>query len=74
MLLGADPATAAQELMESLRFEMRLANISLPRELRRDATRLYNPRKLGQMADLAPIVDWTEYVNKVLTPEIIQAS
>ena len=31
VLLGADPSRAAQELKESLLFEIKLANASLPR-------------------------------------------
>jgi hypothetical protein len=31
ILLGADPVRAAEELKESLLFEMKLANASLPR-------------------------------------------
>ena len=72
VLLGADPVRAAAELKESLLFEIRLANASLPREERRNATRLYNPMKLREMAAIAPVVDWTTYVNSVLTPDIIQ--
>lgn len=43
VLLGADEARAKRELLDSLNFEMALANISLPNEKRRNATALYNP-------------------------------
>ena len=72
MLLGADPARAASELLDSLNFEIKLANISLPREQRRNATKLYNPRKLRDMSQIAPLVDWTEYINRVLTEDVLQ--
>jgi len=49
-----------------------LANISLPREERRNATKLYNPRKLSEMSSLAPIANWTDYVNQVLTKDVMQ--
>ena len=72
MLLGADPARAASELLDSLNFEIKLANASLPREMRRNATALYHPMTLNELAQEIPIVDWTEYVNKILTPELLQ--
>ena len=37
--LGADETLARSEMLEVLKFEMQLANISLPREERRNATR-----------------------------------
>ena len=48
-LLGADETKARQQLKESLMFEIALANISAPREERRDANKLYNPTTLGEM-------------------------
>ena len=72
MLLGADPARAASELLDSLNFEIKLANASLPREMRRNATALYHPMTLAELAQEIPIVEWTEYVNKILTPELLQ--
>jgi hypothetical protein len=37
--LGADPDFGRSEMLEVLKFETQLANISLPREERRNATR-----------------------------------
>lgn len=72
ILLGADPVRAASELKESLLFEIKLANTSLPREERRNASKLYNPMKLNEMSKVADIVNWTTYVNNVLTDDLIQ--
>ena len=72
VLLGADPVRAASELRESLLFEIKLANASLPREQRRNASKLYNPMKLSEMSKIADIVDWTTYVNNVLTEDLLQ--
>ena len=72
VLLGADPARAASELLDSLTFEITLANASLPREMRRNATALYHPMTLAELTQEIPILDWTEYVNKILTPELLQ--
>lgn len=49
VLLGADETKAMQQLKESLVFEIALANLSAPREERRDANKLYNPTTLGEL-------------------------
>ena len=72
ILLGADPSKAASDLKESLLFEIKLANASLPREERRNASKLYNPIKLSEMSQISDIVNWKTYVNNVLTDELIQ--
>ena len=40
--MGAKPEDAANEMREVLDFELNLANITLPREKRRNKTALYN--------------------------------
>lgn len=66
MLLGAEPEAAKEEMMEVLRFEMAIANISLPREERRDASRLYNPMRIDQLQTLDPTTPWLDYINRLL--------
>ncbi len=45
------------------------------REERRNASKLYHPMRLGDVGNIAPIVDWTSYVNNILTEDIgIQVS
>ena len=72
VLLGADPARAATELKASLDFEIKLANASLPRELRRNATALYHPMTLAELSNSIPLLNWTHYVNKLLTEDVLQ--
>ena len=72
VLLGADPARAATELKASLDFEIKLANASLPRELRRNATALYHPMTLTELSNSIPLLNWTHYVNKLLTEDVLQ--
>ena len=71
-LLGADPDFARSEMMAVLRFEMHLANISLPREERRNASRLYNPMSIKELSKLDPKTPWLAYINNILSQEIIQ--
>ncbi|XP_037075869.1 neprilysin-2-like [Pollicipes pollicipes] len=66
LLMGAEPERAKQEMESALRFEMMLANISLPAEERRNASKLYNKMTLDQLSQLAPTVPWVDYTNKLL--------
>merc|ERR1719509_368082 len=72
VLLGADRPTAEKELKESLMFEIELAHASQAREQRRNATRLYNPMMIKDLAEYAPMVPWLEYINNILTEDLIQ--
>lgn len=75
VLLGADPARAASDLKESLTFEIKLANASLPRELRRDATKLYHAMQLKDVNEIGPFIsNWTNFVNNILTEDVIQVT
>ncbi|XP_012288606.1 neprilysin-2 isoform X3 [Orussus abietinus] len=70
VILGANKSRASQELKESLEFEIKLANISLPNEKRRNATLLYNPMTVSQLNRNYPSVPWQEYFNTLLAPTI----
>ena len=72
VMFGADPVRAANELKESLEFEVKLAKASLPREERRNATALYHPMSLDELSASVPIVNWTSCINNILTPELFQ--
>lgn len=69
-LLGADRARAEVELKESLQFEMKLANISLPLEKRRNATSLYNPMTVAELQQKFPRIPWLTYINRLLAPHV----
>ncbi|XP_031634008.1 neprilysin-2-like isoform X2 [Contarinia nasturtii] len=70
VIYGADRGLAERELKESLEFEMKLANISLPSEERRNYTALYNPHTLRELQQKYPYVQWIEYINALLPPEL----
>lgn len=50
-LLGANTSTSEEEMRHVLEFEIALANITAPREERRDDTKLYNPFTLDQLPE-----------------------
>ncbi|KAF0289689.1 Neprilysin-2 [Amphibalanus amphitrite] len=68
VLLGAEPEKAKSEMEDALRFEIELANISLPAEERRNISRLYNRRTLDEMTRVAPGIPWLTYTNRQLQP------
>jgi len=74
LLLGADKDTVINDIKENIKFEIELAKISLPREERRDASRLYNPMKVSELTNLDPTTPWLEYINTILTTNIVQVS
>ena len=74
LAFGADPETVEKELEEVLNFEIKLSNATLPKELRRNAFKLYHPMTLADLGHLIPWLNWTEYTNRILTKEIAQVS
>ena len=73
-MLGAPKDQAELQMLEVLMFETQLANISLPREQRRDSSRLYNPMTIKELATLDPSTPWLEYLNKLLSKDIVQVT
>ena len=69
---GANETFARQEMFDVLKFEIQLANFSLPREQRRNASRLYNPMKIKDLSKYDPYTPWLEYINNILTKDILQ--
>ena len=90
LLLGADKDTVINDIKETIKFEIELAKISLPRSIpsptdqisrrlkclfreeRRDASKLYNPMKVSELTTLDPTTPWLEYINTILTTDIVQ--
>ncbi|XP_031827062.2 M13 family metallopeptidase neprilysin 2 isoform X1 [Nomia melanderi] len=70
ILGGGDKDTLKTELKESLEFEMKLANISLPNEKRRNATLLYNPMTVRELSKSYRSIPWKEYFNTLLAPNL----
>ena len=73
-MLGAPKDQAELQMLEVLMFETQLANISLPREQRRDSSRLYNPMTIKELPTLDPNTPWLEYLNKLLSKDIVQVT
>ncbi|KAL1452805.1 hypothetical protein WDU94_007000 [Cyamophila willieti] len=69
VILGANKDVATAELRDALEFEIKLANISLPLEQRRNASKLYNPMTLDDLQTKFPSIPWVEYLNSLLYPK-----
>ncbi|GIY26782.1 hypothetical protein CDAR_530091 [Caerostris darwini] len=69
--LGANEETVEEELMQALNFEISLANYSLPREERRNISKLYNKYTVQKLQELVPQIDWMKYFNGLLNNPIL---
>ncbi|XP_028131382.1 endothelin-converting enzyme homolog isoform X3 [Diabrotica virgifera virgifera] len=74
VLLGGDQNSTKQQMQDIIKFETKLANITIPGELRRDEEKLYNLMKIGDLQVKAPFIDWRKFfedamriVNKKVT-------
>jgi membrane metallo-endopeptidase-like protein 1 len=75
VLLGAqDGELARKQMQEIIDFETRLAEITIPEDERRDAEKLYNLMNVTTLQNLAPYINWREflgdafkYVNRTIT-------
>ncbi|KRT85835.1 Peptidase, partial [Oryctes borbonicus] len=74
VIFGADKERAKKELSESLDFEIKLANISLPNEERRNATALYNAMTIKELQTRYQSIPWLEYINTLLAPDTVIAN
>ncbi|XP_067139630.1 neprilysin-2-like [Centruroides vittatus] len=72
VFLGADRERAEEELTKSLNFEITLANFSLPREERRNISKLYNKMTVKDLVKLAPNINWLKYFNGLLNDPITE--
>jgi len=66
VFLGADEEAAKVEMKEALELELKLAEMSLPREERRNKTALYNPMTIKEVQELYPEVPLLKYINDIL--------
>jgi len=69
VFLGAEQQVAEHEMKKALEFELKLAEISLPREERRNETALYNPMTIREAQNIYPVLPWVEYINVILDPQ-----
>jgi len=70
IFLGADKDTANQEMQKVLDFELKVAEISVPKEDRRDKNALYNPMTAKEVINRYPNLPLVKFfIDKVLKLE-----
>lgn len=62
--LGANKTVAEQDMSDVINLEVQIANISVPREARRDIEKVYKKMTLGELMQKIPDFDWNEYFSK----------
>ncbi|XP_035210660.1 neprilysin-2-like [Stegodyphus dumicola] len=70
--LGADELTSEAELLEAFKFETMLANISAPKEERRNIGSLYNKYTVKKLMEQVPQIDWLKYINGLMNDKIFE--
>ncbi|KAG4072943.1 hypothetical protein HA402_006623 [Bradysia odoriphaga] len=70
ILLGANSETAGTELQEVIKFEMKLANASMPEADRHDTSAIYKKITLPQLQRDVPQLNWHEYLQTTLGDQI----
>ncbi|KAK5647008.1 hypothetical protein RI129_005472 [Pyrocoelia pectoralis] len=66
VMFGANRDVALKEMEAVVQFQIELANITLPREKRRNATAFYNPMSIEQLQHTFPFLNWMEYIQNLL--------
>lgn len=70
VLLGANATTAEKELQDVVKFEMQLANASLPEADRHDTSAIYKKISIRQLEREVPQLNWVEYIQTAVGPHI----
>src|SRR5947207_10666236 len=68
--MGEDAGAAKQDTATVMRMETALANAQLSRVDRRDPYKLKHKMKVGDLAQLAPNIDWQRYYKDLKYPAI----
>ncbi|WAR15655.1 NEP3-like protein [Mya arenaria] len=66
VLLGGEKNQTRDYMEEVIEFEIRLANITVPNEERRNEEEMYHKMSLAEVQTLSPFIDWTQLINKLL--------
>lgn len=69
VFMGAEEEAAKVEMKQALKLELKMAEMTLPKEERRNKTALYNIMTLKKASELYPALPWIEYVTVILDVE-----
>ncbi|CAG0880101.1 unnamed protein product, partial [Cyprideis torosa] len=63
MLMGGKEAEAMKQMKDVLDFELQLAEITIPKDKRRDDEKEYHKMTIEELQTMAPFLNWTRYFN-----------
>merc|ERR1712032_30506 len=69
VFLGSNREVALAEMKDALDLELKIAEMTLPREERRNKTALYNTMTIKEASALYPELPWVQYINVILSPD-----
>ncbi|XP_077204336.1 endothelin-converting enzyme 2 [Paroedura picta] len=67
-LLGGPRATTEEQMQQVLELEIQLANLTIPQDERRDDEKIYHKLTIAELQDLAPAIDWLDFMSYFLSP------
>nr|XP_056705971.1 endothelin-converting enzyme 2 [Euleptes europaea] len=67
-LLGGAKASTEEQMRQVLELEIQLANLTVPQDERRDDEKIYHKLSIGELQDLAPAIDWLDFMSYFLSP------
>ncbi|KAH3827140.1 hypothetical protein DPMN_129069, partial [Dreissena polymorpha] len=67
VLLGGEENNTRSQMREVIEFEIKLANITVPNEERRNEEDMYHKMTLSSVQTLSPFIDWTSLFNSLLS-------
>ncbi|XP_015282402.1 PREDICTED: endothelin-converting enzyme 2 [Gekko japonicus] len=67
-LLGGPKASTEEQMQQVLELEIRLANLTVPQDERRDDEKIYHKLTIRELQALAPAIDWLDFMSYFLSP------
>ncbi|XP_071145795.1 endothelin-converting enzyme homolog isoform X1 [Mytilus edulis] len=67
VLLGEEENSTRQQMIDVIEFETQIANITIPREERRDEEKIYHKITIGKLQENSTFVNWNKFFNKLFS-------
>lgn len=67
VLLGGEENSTRQQMIDVIEFETQIANITIPREERRDEEKIYHRLTIAKLQENSTFVNWKRFFNKIFS-------
>lgn len=74
VLLGGERNETERHMEKVIQFEQSIAAITVPQEERRDDEKMYNKKTVADLQKIAPFINWTNYINRLLNVTSVQVN